>query len=192
MVQCSGCGTRNNPDARFCRQCGRMLAAPSPDEAPVTIIPGQPASKRGALLIALFALGVLAALAIGYIIGNRSSQSAPTTVQPPPVVGTPPTGSAPQISPPTPAEREAPPQPKPAASPAARPAEPPPKPAQANESPPAQPESPETRIAKLRQELAGCNQYNVFCQERARWRYCKEWWGRIPECPQAQAHTPTN
>lgn len=45
-----------------------------------------------------------------------------------------------------------------------------------------------TRWDLLRQEVSWCTQQPSFfdavlCEQRARQRWCEEWWGRTPECP---------
>jgi hypothetical protein len=47
------------------------------------------------------------------------------------------------------------------------------------------PASPERRLVLLKQALAECGRFNIFCKEKARWKYCADWWGKVPECPQA-------
>lgn len=184
MVQCAGCGTQNNPDARFCRQCGRMLAVPSPDEAPVTIIPGHhdlpPSAKprRLVFVVALSVAGLLASGALGYWMGSRPANPAGSALTQAP-------------SPPPAALAGRPPKPAPES-----PDKPPPRHDEAVGTPEPGPnvqngtDTPEQRLAKLRHDLSQCGRFNLYCQEKARWKYCPGWWNKVPECPQAQANAP--
>lgn len=61
-----------------------------------------------------------------------------------------------------------------------------PEPAAAPEPPAAAvpPPDPQTaRFARMQEELRACGTFNVFCQERVRWKYCSGYWGKVPQCP---------
>jgi serine/threonine-protein kinase len=38
---------------------------------------------------------------------------------------------------------------------------------------------------RMRQELAGCGEFNFICQGKIRWRYCPGHWGTVPDCPKS-------
>jgi hypothetical protein len=188
MAQCAGCGTENIRDARFCRQCGKTMETATEPEAPVQ----SATARRGGLIVGLVLAGFAAATGVGYFIGIRSVDSP--KVEP---------AAMPESSRASTAQPDAPAVPATAEQPVAKPATTPEKTKHAQaasakqaiqSSPPASPEpdSPSQNLAKLRQELATCGKYNVFCTEKVRWRHCKDIWGTIPECPQAKPSIPTN
>jgi hypothetical protein len=41
--------------------------------------------------------------------------------------------------------------------------------------------------SRMREELSRCTREDfitrVICDQRVRFRYCKDFWGRVPECP---------
>jgi hypothetical protein len=173
MARCASCGTENKGDVRFCRQCGRMLesaATPPADSGPVAVVVGETSLPKRGLIIGLVLAGLAAATGVGYFIGIRSVGSP--SVQTEAASEATHAASAGSTRTTKPATHPSPTATAPAASTEA--------------------ESPSENLAKLRQELAGCGKYNVFCQEKARWRHCKELWGTVPECPQAKANIPTN
>jgi zinc-ribbon domain len=45
--------------------------------------------------------------------------------------------------------------------------------------------SDDRRWARMQAETAACGKFNIFCQEKVRWHYCKGYWGKVPECSQA-------
>jgi hypothetical protein len=218
MARCAGCGKENQPDARFCKQCGRTLGAastPADDDGPITVVPGQPAIAgtaaaeippsrgRNGLIIGLVLSGLAAVTAIGYFVGVRSGDAPaakPTiAVEPAPAASTAPSLAA-----------EVPVAPPATEAPAQKPAEEalPPKKSKRTEAarakqavqaspaaaaaPAAASDSAEQHWAAMRQELAACGKVNLVCHEKVRWRYCKGMWGKVPDCPQSSANAPTN
>jgi hypothetical protein len=82
--------------------------------------------------------------------------------------------------------RPAPSPPAPAAAPARAPASTPPSAAVA--AAPKVATSPSVdALARLREELASCTREDfigrVVCGQRARFRHCGSYWGKVPECP---------
>lgn len=43
--------------------------------------------------------------------------------------------------------------------------------------------APDKKWEKMREELAACGTFNIFCQAKVRWRHCKDNWGKVPDCP---------
>lgn len=44
--------------------------------------------------------------------------------------------------------------------------------------------------ARMRREIDECGRFNLICQEKVRWRYCANHWGKVPECPQVSTDRP--
>lgn len=171
MARCASCGTENKGDVRFCRKCGRMMesATTSPTASgPITVLVGEMSLPKRGLIVGLALAGLAAATGIGYFMGIRS-------------VGSPSVQADAASQPARPGEAMQKTRPATRSSPTAT------APAASTEA-----DSPSGNLARLRQELAGCGKYNVFCQEKARWRNCKELWGTVPECPQATPNIPSN
>ncbi len=93
MAFCPSCGTENNADARFCRNCGKamdVVSASAAEPDPVTGMP-TPATaasgSSGAGLVIGVVLALVAVAAAGgyyFLSGPGSSQGAKTEVIPPP------------------------------------------------------------------------------------------------------------
>jgi len=196
MTRCTSCGTENLADARFCKQCGRAL---DQDDGPITVVPGQPAapgtrSRLSVAIIGLMFVGLVAATSIGYFVGTHVNSAAPAASAPVAMLPEP-------VPAPPPAQAEPVPQSK-AEPTAAEPAQetepeqktqrkpvPKAKPPEAS-APPAAPAA--DQWARMRSELAACGKTNLICHEKVRWRYCKNMWGKVPECPQAGSNASTN
>lgn len=50
------------------------------------------------------------------------------------------------------------------------------------------PEAGDRNWTKMRAEMAACGKFNIFCQEKVRWRYCNGMWGKVPDCPQSSSN----
>ena len=50
-------------------------------------------------------------------------------------------------------------------------------------APAPQPDPQTARFARMQDEMRACGTFNVFCQERVRWKYCSGYWGKVPQCP---------
>lgn len=189
MAFCPRCGSENKSEARFCHQCGATLQAGANPETPAPdAVARAPGSSRRWGMIGLFVLGLLATGALGYWLGGHQAavpaEPAQTQAPPPPET----LGAKPPR--PSPARETAPSEPAGAKSA-------PPRREDAKDTPEPDPhvqydaDTPEQRLAKLRHDLSQCGRFNVFCQEKARWKYCPGWWNKVPECPQADAHLPS-
>ncbi|MFQ3611058.1 MAG: zinc-ribbon domain-containing protein, partial [Fimbriimonadales bacterium] len=77
MARCGKCGQTMEAGARFCSACGQPLTPPTPTTA--SVAPAQPSNTKKWLLIGL---GVLALIAVAFVLGVQSGFFAKAQVKP--------------------------------------------------------------------------------------------------------------
>lgn len=118
--------------------------------------------------------GLAVALVLGYLLGVRSGSAPPAEPE---------NDSVPSRSAKAPASRHA--STDKTAEPSARPER---SGRPKTEATTPLPAADGPRWAQMRTELDACGTFNLVCSEKVRWRYCKDYWGKVPECPQSSTN----